>query len=68
MARQCEGRRPLGRTRLKWEYNFERNVHEIEWDAIAWINLIQHKNSRHVILNTIIIHRFPYIPGAFLTS
>jgi hypothetical protein len=68
MVGQPEGRRPLERPKPKWEYNIERGLHEIEWDAVAWINLIKHKNRRHAVLNTIIIHRVTYIPGAFLTS
>jgi hypothetical protein len=40
MVGQPEGRRPLRRPRPKWKYNIERDVHEIEWDAVNWINLI----------------------------
>jgi len=68
MVGQPEGRRPLERPRPKWEYNIEKGVREIEWDAVAWINLIQHKNRRHAVLTMIIIHRVPYILGTFLTS
>jgi len=68
MVGQPEGRRPLERPRPKWEYNIERDVHEIEWDAVAWINLIKHKNRQRAVLNRIIIHRDPYIHGAFFTS
>jgi hypothetical protein len=60
---QPEGRRTLERPRPKGEYNIERDIHEVEWDAVAWINLIQ-----HAVLGTIIIHSVQYIPGAFLTS
>jgi hypothetical protein len=45
MVREPERRRPFGRPRHKWEYNIQRDVNEIEWVAVAWINLFQHKRD-----------------------
>jgi hypothetical protein len=64
MVGKPERRRTLGRPRPKWQYNIERDVQEIEWYAVNWINLTRHKDRRHNVLNTIIIH--PLYSGGFL--
>jgi hypothetical protein len=36
-----ERKRPLGRTRCKWEGNIKTNLREIGWDDMDWIHLVQ---------------------------
>jgi len=36
-----EGKRPLGRLRLRWEDNFKMDLREIGIDGANWIHLIQ---------------------------
>jgi hypothetical protein len=38
---RLEGRRPLGRPRLKWEDNIKRDLREIGIDGANWIRLAQ---------------------------
>jgi hypothetical protein len=34
-----ERKRPLGALRHRWEDNIKRDLREIEWDDMGWINL-----------------------------
>jgi hypothetical protein len=34
-----EGRRPLGRPRLRWEDNIKMDLREVEWGGADWIDL-----------------------------
>ena len=36
-----EGKRPLGRTSLGWEYNTKVHHKEIGWEDVDWIHLAQ---------------------------
>jgi hypothetical protein len=40
-----EGKRPLGRPRLSWEDNIKRNLREIEWGDMDWIDLAQDRDQ-----------------------
>jgi hypothetical protein len=35
-----EGRRPLGRSRHRWNDNIKMDLREIGWDGVAWTGLI----------------------------
>jgi hypothetical protein len=35
-----EGRRPLGRPRLRWVDNINIDLREIGWDGVEWFGLI----------------------------
>jgi hypothetical protein len=35
-----EGRRPLGRSRRRWEDNIKMDLRERGWDGVAWTGLI----------------------------
>jgi hypothetical protein len=34
-----EGRRPLGRPRLRWEDNIKMDLREVGWGGVDWIDL-----------------------------
>jgi hypothetical protein len=36
-----DGKRLLGRPRLRWMNNIKMDLREIEWDSMDWINLVQ---------------------------
>jgi hypothetical protein len=40
-----EGRRPLGRPRLKWVDGIKMDLREIGWDGMDWIDLAQDRVS-----------------------
>jgi hypothetical protein len=37
---KSEGKRQLGRTRHRWEYNIKLDLEEIGWEGVDWIHLI----------------------------
>jgi hypothetical protein len=40
-----EGKRPLGRTRRRWEDNIRMDLREIRWGGMDWIDLAQDRDS-----------------------
>jgi hypothetical protein len=49
-----EGKRPLGRPRLRWVTNVKLDVTAIGLDDVDWIHLAQDKNQRKDLVNTAI--------------
>jgi hypothetical protein len=54
-----EGKRPLGRPRLRRLYNIKMDLREIGWDGMDWIDLAQDRNQWRALVNTIINLRVP---------
>jgi hypothetical protein len=48
-----EGRRPLRRTGLRWEYNIKMDPREIAWDGIDWVDLVQETEQWRDLVNTV---------------
>jgi hypothetical protein len=40
-----EGKRPLGRTRYRWENNIKMDLREIGWGGMDWFDLAQDKEE-----------------------
>jgi hypothetical protein len=40
-----EGKRPLGRPRLRWEDKIRMDVREIGWGGMDWIDLAQDRDQ-----------------------
>jgi hypothetical protein len=40
LVRRPEGKRPLGRSRRRWEYNIKMELKGVEW-GMDWIELAQ---------------------------
>jgi hypothetical protein len=53
-----EGKRPLGRSRRRWEDNIKLDLREIEIDGANWIQLAQDRRWR-AFVNTVMNLRFP---------
>jgi hypothetical protein len=54
-----EGRRPLGRPRLRWEDNIKVDLREAGWGGIDWINLAQDRDRWWALVNTLMNLRVP---------
>jgi hypothetical protein len=57
---KSEGKRPLGRSKRRWEDNIKMNLQEEEWGAwtaLIWLALV----------NAVMNHRVPYNARNFLT-
>jgi len=40
-----EGKKPLGRSRHRWEDDFKMDLHKVEWwGGMDWIDLVQNKD------------------------
>jgi hypothetical protein len=54
-----EGKRPLGRPRLKLVDNIKMDFREIGWDGMDWIDLAQGRDQWRALVNIIMNLRVP---------
>jgi len=54
-----ERKKPLGRTRCRWEDNIRRDLREIGWEGVDWIHLAQDREQWRALVNTVINLRVP---------
>jgi hypothetical protein len=54
-----EGRRPLGRTRRRWEDNIKMDLREIEFGDVDWIQWAQDRDRWRALVNTVMSLRVP---------
>jgi hypothetical protein len=43
-----EGKRPLGRSRHRWEHNIGTDLRELGWEDVDWMQLAQAGSCKHV--------------------
>jgi hypothetical protein len=48
-----ERKRPLERSRRRWEYGIRMDVTEIGWGSVEWIKLTQDRDRWRVLVNTV---------------
>jgi hypothetical protein len=48
-----EGKRPLGRTRRRWENNIKMDLREIGWRDMDWIDLAQDRGQWRALVNMV---------------
>ena len=63
-----EGRRPLGRTRSRWEDNIKIDFQELGWGVMGWIYLDQDTDRWRALVNAVMNLQVLYNAGNFLTS
>jgi hypothetical protein len=54
-----EGKRPLGRTRRRWEDNTKMDLQEVGCGVIDWIELAQDRDRWRALVNTVMNLRLP---------
>jgi len=54
-----EGKRPLGRPRLRWEDNIKMDLKEVGCGGMDWIYLVQDRDSWRALVNAVMNFRFP---------
>jgi hypothetical protein len=48
-----EGKRPIGRSRRRWEDNIKMDLREIGWGGMDWIDLPQDRDQWKALVNTV---------------
>jgi hypothetical protein len=48
-----EGKRPLGRPRLRWVDNIKMDLLEIGWFSVDWIGLAQDRDNWRALVNVV---------------
>ena len=63
-----EGKRPLGRSRHRWDDNIKMDLQEVGCESMDWIKLAQDRDRWRELVNTVMNLRVPKNAGNFLTS
>jgi hypothetical protein len=56
---KSEGKRPLGIPRRRWEDNIKKDLQEVKWRSMEWIDLVQDRDWWRNLVNAVMNHRFP---------
>jgi hypothetical protein len=54
-----EGRRPLGRTRRRWEDNIKMYLQEVGWGGMDWIDMAQDRDRWRAVVSAAMNLRVP---------
>jgi hypothetical protein len=54
-----EGKRPLGRPKLRWVDNIKMGLREIGWSGMDWIDVSQDTDQWRALVNTVMDFRVP---------
>jgi hypothetical protein len=54
-----EGKRPLGRSRRRWEDNIKMDLRETGWGGMDWIDLAQDRDQWRALVNMVMNLRVP---------
>ena len=63
-----EGRRPLGRPRLRWVDNIRMDLQEVGCGYMDWIRLVQDRDRWRTLVSAVMNLLVPWNVGNFLTS
>jgi len=58
-----EGKRPLGRPRLRWEDNIKIDLQEVGGGDMDWIDLAQDRDRWWALVNAVVNLRFHKMRG-----
>jgi hypothetical protein len=54
-----EGKRPLGRPRRRWVDNIRKDLGEVGWGDVDWIDLAEDRNRWRAVVNSVLNLRVP---------
>jgi hypothetical protein len=61
-----EGKRPLGRSKHRWEDNTKMGLRDIGMDVINWIHVVEGRGRRRALVNMVMNFRGSIKGGEFL--
>jgi len=56
---KSDGKRPLGRPRLRWEDNIRMDLQEVECGGMDWTELAQDRDRWRAFMNSVMNIRVP---------
>jgi hypothetical protein len=56
---KSEGKRPLGRPKLRWVDNIKMDLGEMRWGGVDWIGHAQDRNRWRALVNSVLNFRLP---------
>jgi hypothetical protein len=56
---KSDGKKPLLRTRHKWEDNIRRDLKEIRWEGVDWMHLTKVKDQWWDLVNMVMNLQVP---------
>jgi hypothetical protein len=59
LLRKPEGKRPIGRSRHRWEENIRMDLHEVGWEEMDWIDLAQDRDRWCALGNVVMNVQVP---------
>jgi hypothetical protein len=59
LVEKPEGKRALGRPKLRYVYNTKMDLREIGWGGMDWIDLSQDRDQWRVLVNAVMNLRVP---------
>jgi len=59
LVRKPEGKRPLGRPRLRWEDNIKMDIQEVGYKGMDWIELAQDRDRWRTLVYAVMNIRVP---------
>jgi hypothetical protein len=57
LVEKPEGKRPLGRSRHRWEDSIKMNLQEVGCESMEWIEQAQNRDRWRVLVNAVMSHR-----------
>jgi hypothetical protein len=54
-----EGKRPLGRPRCRWVDSVTKDLREIGWDGVDWMDIAHDRDQWRALVNTVLNLRVP---------
>ena len=68
LVEKSEGKRPLGRPRLRWGDDIKMDLQEVGCGGVDWIGLAQGRDRWRALVNAVMSLRVPSNPGNSVTN